>query len=217
MKSRYLMLALVAMLLPNVCSAQMRITEWMYDGSEFVEFTNLGAVAINMTAWSFDDDTRTAGSFDLSAFGTVNPGQSVIVSQQSAVDFNTAWGLSGVSVIGGSTQQLQRADEINLYDNTLALVDRLTYGDQTIAGSPRTNTASGNPTSLAAIGANNAALWVLASNGDAYGSYTSIAPAAGLFANPGVFAVPEPSTVLLATFGCMGLFGIGRCRKTQSE
>ena len=51
--------------------SQMRITEFMYSGAsgEFVEFTNVGHVAINMTGWSFDDATRNPGAHDLSGFG----------------------------------------------------------------------------------------------------------------------------------------------------
>ena len=38
-------------------SGQIYITEWAYsvDGGEFVEFTNVGNSAIDMTGWSYDD------------------------------------------------------------------------------------------------------------------------------------------------------------------
>src|SRR4029453_3210512 len=92
----------------------------------------------------FDDSSRTAGAFNLSSFGTVQPGESVILCQTDAASFKAAWGLgASVKVIGLNDQNLGRADEINLYDNTNALVDRLTYDDQTIAGTIRTQFKSG--------------------------------------------------------------------------
>lgn len=153
----------------------MRITEWMYDGvnKEFVEFTNVGNTAIDMTGWSYDDNSRTAGSFSLSAFGIVQPGESVILAENTEAVFRTAWGLcSGVKVIGGSTQNLSRADEINLYDATNALVDRLTYDDQTITGSIRTQGKSGWVTA-AGLGANDVRLWNLSASPDSENSTTS--------------------------------------------
>jgi predicted extracellular nuclease len=218
MKGKWLVLAVgfSALLLQRECFAQMRITEYEYDGSEFVEFTNIGASSVNMNGWSFDDSSRLSGSTDLSAFGIVVAGQSVIMSEASSTDFATAWGLTGVSIIGGNLQNLGRSDELNLYDNGGALVDRLTYNDQTIAGSPRTNTASGNPKTLAALGANDASQWVLSANGDSYGSHTSVAPAAGLFGNPGVFQVPEPTSFVLAGLGIAGLCLVSKRRNRSA-
>ena len=42
----------------------MRITEFMYSGTngEFVEFTNVGNAALDLSGWSFDDDSRTPGN-----------------------------------------------------------------------------------------------------------------------------------------------------------
>jgi Lamin Tail Domain len=73
----------------------MKISEWMYQGAgdtsrEFIEFTNYGPVAIDMTGWSFDDASNTAGSLFLSSFGVVNPGESVILAEQAAADFRAA-------------------------------------------------------------------------------------------------------------------------------
>lgn len=154
----------------------MRITEWQYTGgdltSEFIEFTNLGGSPINMTGWSYDDDSRVPGTVSLSAFGVVAPGQSVILCEATAAGFIAAWGLSGVTVIGGNGTNLGRNDEINLYDNTNALVDRLTYGDQTILGSIRTNGRSGWPCAQA-VGLNNALGWRLSQVSDSQNSFFS--------------------------------------------
>lgn len=69
------------------------------------------------------------------------------------------------------TQQQSR--EINLYDADGNLVDRLTYGDNTLSGSIRAQNNSGNPESLDVLGTNDALGWVSASAGDEYGSYVA--------------------------------------------
>ena len=68
----------------------MRITEWMYNGDEFIEFTNVGDASIDLKGWSFDDDSRLAGTVSLSAFGLVDVGESVILSEFDAVTFRAA-------------------------------------------------------------------------------------------------------------------------------
>lgn len=188
----------------SAANATVVITEWMYSGgdAEWVEFTNVGAVPVDMTGWSYDDDSRVAGTVDLSAFGTVQPGESVILAENDEATFRAAWSLAPtVKVIGSNTTNLSRNDEINLY-NGLALVDRLTYGDQNFAGSIRTQNASGNPTSLAALNVNDPYQWALSVSGDIYGSYTSTGADIG---NPGIF-VPEPATLGLLVLGCAAMF-----------
>lgn len=187
----------------------MRITEWMYNGDEFIEFTNVGDASVDMTGWSFDDNSRAAGSVSLSAFGLVAVGESVILSEFDAVTFRANWGLApSVDVIGSNTNNLGRADELNLYDGSSALVDRLTYDDATIGG-PRTQNLSAN-IALANLGLNLANLAVASVNGDAYGSYLS-APPAGFPANPGQYLpIPEPTTVTLMGLGLLGLTGASR-------
>lgn len=208
-------MAAACVILGFVTAAQgtMVITEFMYSGysdgtikiSEFVEFTNIGTSPVNMAGWSYDDDSRTPGSVDLSAFGIVQPGESVILAEGLASDFITGWGLSGVKVIGSNSHNLGRADEINLYDASSMLVDRLTYNDQgsgSVAG-PRARYYSANPPSLASLGTNYYADWGLSSVGDVYGSwangYTDVA-------NPGVFTlIPEPATAAFLALGGMAL------------
>ncbi|HZZ29365.1 MAG TPA: lamin tail domain-containing protein [Pirellulales bacterium] len=216
--------ALLAALLLHIGAhslhAQIRITEWMYDAKagtgataegEYVELTNIGSTSIDMTGWSYDDSHEVAGTFSLSAFGTVAGSQSVIIAEQDAAGFRTAWNLSSnVEVIGDlghpTGNNLGRSDEMNIFDNTNTLVDRLTFNDQGTgnAKGPRTQNFSGNPTSLAVLGTNNASQWVLSSAGDGYGSYAS---AAGNIGSPGVFVipVPEPSAALLMLLGGIGL------------
>ncbi|MBP7746390.1 MAG: lamin tail domain-containing protein [Phycisphaerae bacterium] len=179
-----------------VADAQMRITEYMYSGvnGEFIEFTNVGVTPIDMTGWSFDDDSAVPGTVFLTAFGVVDPGESVILTESPAALFIAAWNLGGVDVIGdNSSANLGRNDQINLFDATGTLVDRLTYGDETFPGSIRTQGASGWVCAQA-LGANDAYGWVLATAGDQQGSYASIGGDVG---RPGVFVhyvCPEAPT-----------------------
>lgn len=195
--------SVVLALAASASAGQIRITEYMYSGlaGEFVELTNVGVTPVDMTGWSYDDSDQIPGAQDLSAFGIVDPGESVVFTEADATAFSTGWSLIGVSVIGGVTNNLNRNDEINIYDNTSALVDRLAFGDQTFPGTIRTQNKSGNPLTPAALGADNPALWVLSAAADTYGSYTAVG---GDIGNPGHY-VPEPTTGFLMVVGVAAL------------
>ncbi len=182
-------------------SGQIYITEWAYsvDGGEFVEFTNIGNAAIDMTGWSYDDSNPVPGTLDLSAFGVVQPGESVVITEATEVAFRTNWALApSVKVIGEYTNNLGRADQINLFDASNALVDVLTYDDQTFVGSIRTQGASGNPISAAALGADDVFQWQLSFVGDSFGSYAALTLEVG---NPGSYVVPAPASAALLGLG----------------
>ncbi|MFZ0034042.1 MAG: lamin tail domain-containing protein [Sedimentisphaerales bacterium] len=201
--------------------AGVEITEWMYQGlgtgglGEFVEFTNVGSTAIDLTGWSYSDSHRRVGTnviVDLSSFGTVAADESVIITERTVADFRTVWGLSSwvkvlsIGTTGGAN--LARADEINLYDSTTALVDRLTYGDpgsNPVGTGPRTQGKSCNiPASDYSLTV-APATWVLSSVGDQYGSWQSTA---GEIGSPG--QVPEPATIATLALG-----GVALLRKRQ--
>jgi predicted extracellular nuclease len=153
----------------TAASAQIRITEWMYTPvsgqGEFIELTNIGASPIDMNGWSFDDDSRLPGVLNLSAFGVVAPGESVIITDATASAFRTTWSLpASVKVIGGNTANIGRNDEINIF-NGVTLVDRLTYGDESFVGTIRTSGRSGN-TLPANLGLNTVSAWTISSVGD---------------------------------------------------
>jgi PEP-CTERM motif len=99
-----------------------------------------------------------------------------------------------------SNDNLGNGDEINLYDASGDLVDRLTYGSN-----PRSDGTSAVPTSLSVIGANDIAGWVLSQNGVA-GAYAALG---GDIGSPGYspFAstVPLPATawLLISGFGAL--------------
>ena len=160
-------------------NAQIRITEFAHNmgtSLEFIELTNVGNAAVDMTGWSFDDSSQTPGSEDLSVFGMVT----------DADAFRTAWGLaSSVKVFDGLTNNLGGGDEINIYDAATNLVDRLTYTGS-VTGFSRN-------APLAELGLNNNANWVQSATGDTFNSY---ADAFGNIGNPGQYApVPEPATI----------------------
>jgi predicted extracellular nuclease len=215
--------ACIVLFITSAAQAEMRITEWMYNGAasgsvgEFVEFTNVGSAPIDMAGWSFDDDSRAPGTVSLSAFDTVAPGESVLLTDVSDATFRSSWGLAPtVKIIGNNGTNLGRADEINLFDASSALVDRLTYNDQATPTplGPRTNKVSGNPTLFSDLGTNNAANWVLSSvsPADRYGSYTATT---GDIGNPGVYvdAVPEPATIVVLLTGMLMLGIMARFRR----
>lgn len=173
---------------PAPTGGEIRITEYLYtgEGAEFVEFTNLDITPIDMTGWSFDDDSGVAGSVDLSGFGIVMPGQSVVLTDAAdAATFVTDWNLSGVVVIAGSSEGLGRNDQINLYDSSGVPVDRLTYGDQVFAGTHRANGLSAWGCQ-SAIGADNVYGWPGSEAGDVQNSYFS---ADGDLGSPGAHVV----------------------------
>ncbi len=167
---------------------QIVITEWMYNpvnsAAEFVEVTNIGGAPVDMTNYSFDDDSRAPGTFSLAGLGTLAPGESGLIVESTAAAFRTEWSLAAtVKIADNNTANLGRADEINLFDGT-TLADRLTYGDQTFAGSIRTQGISGIPSNCLAEGANNVGLWQFSAVGDGLGT-TKSATGAGDVGSPG--------------------------------
>lgn len=193
-----------------IAAPVMSITEYMYNGlsagdlGEFVEFTNMSGAPIDMTGWSFDDNTRTPGSQSLSAFGVVQPGESVVFTDDTATNFRTRWGLSAsVKIIGGNTNNIGRSDELNLYSGpnaTTDLVDRLTYNDQVAGpplGGPRTAGTAAGPLSDTVLGTNVHFDWRFLTfpnngNGDPHGVGTiKNTTGVGEIGNPGSY-VPEP-------------------------
>jgi len=202
---------------PVQAATGVKISEWMYSGTggEFIEFSNFGPAPVDFTGWSYDDDSRLPGTFSLTGMGTVAVGEAVVITEDPAATFRAAWSLpSSIKVLGEYTNNIGRADEINIFDASGALVDRLTYGDAVFAGSPRTQNASGRPATLAALGVNDPTLWVLSTAGDVAGSYAS---SVGDIGNPGIAPVPEPETyaMMLAGLAAVG-FALRRRRVDNS-
>ncbi len=185
------------------------ITEWMYNPGggpgEYFEITNIGSSPVDLTGWTQDDSTSDVsggpGVHSLTGFGTLQPGESAVGTEGSNVAaFKTYWNLGpDVKVIAyGSSNNLGRADTINIYDNTNALVDRLTYDDQTL-DHVRTQGVSAN-IPFSQLGLNHANLAATSTAGDIYGSYRG-GGGTGDLGNPGSYPVPEPATCVLLTLG----------------
>jgi predicted extracellular nuclease len=205
-------LAAAAALLPSLANAQIHITEWLYSGSggEFVELTNVGSSAIDLTGWSYDDDSRTPGVFSLSGFGVVAAGETVVFTETDAAAFVADWALVGTKVLGGYTNNLGRNDEINIFDAGGSLVDRLSYGDENFPGTLRTQNTSGRAT-FDALGANDPSKWVFSAIGDIDLSRMS---SNGDVGSPGfsALAVPEPQTYALLLAGLAVVGAVARRR-----
>lgn len=202
--------AIVSLLLltASANAGVIRITEYMYSGAdgEFIEICNVGGTPEDMTGWSYDDSDRVAGAFDLSSLGSLAAGQCGIISEPDAAAFDTNWGLGGlVPIVGLNDQNLGRADEINIYDAGDALIDRLTYGDNSpsFPGSIRTQEKSGW-VSQAGLGANDIYDWTLSAVGDFQNSWAGVG---GSIGSPGQHVVPEPTTLALLVFGLAAVAG----------
>lgn len=153
--------------------AVMRITEFASTASngEFIEFTNIGDAPADLSNWSFDDNSRLPDTQPLGLFGLVQPGESVILTESSASAFRAGWGLcAGVKIIGGLTANLGSGDEINLFDASDVLVDRLTY-----TGAVTNTTRYATPAAVSATAiVNNFAIWGTSAPGDAEASFPSV-------------------------------------------
>ncbi len=189
---------------------------------EFVEFTNTGATPQSMVGWSQDDGTRTPNKINhvLSAVGTLQPGESAIITEASPDNFRTYWWGSvaaapaGLKIVGPYTNDnlSSSGDELNLYDNTSTLVDRLTYNASATppSGGGNANGVTRNAPASYVINSNRNIDWLNSSVGDAYGSFTA-AGNASLIGNPGTYAVPEPASLGLIAIG--GVVFAGRRRR----
>jgi hypothetical protein len=182
----------------------MQITEYLYSGNhgEFVELTNRGTTPIDLTGWTLKDDQVSLEGFSLTPAGVLQPGESVVITETVEAAFRTAWNLPAnakiigqLGAVGVGGQNYGRSDQINLYDSGGALVDRLSYGDQTFPGTIRAQNISGQAP-CAALGQNTIASWVLSSVGDVYGSVQSNATPTNLrdIGSPGVFVAGNCAT-----------------------
>lgn len=229
MKGTFFAMAIVVAAGSVASAAPIAITEWMYSAGsgtnpspgEYFEITNISTSPVSMTGWTEDDSTSDPpaggpGSHSLSAFGTLQPGESAVgIEGTDVAGFKSYWGLSASAkvIAYGSSNNLGRADSINIYDNTNARVDRLQYDDQSIGG-PRTNGTSAN-IPFSQLGLNHANLAVSSSVGDIYGSHRGGVGGAGSdLGNPGFYSVPEPASILLGLVGALAVFGTGARRRS---
>jgi hypothetical protein len=168
--------------------AAIRITEFAYGGKaagaaggdgEYVELTNVGDASQDLTGWTYDNSAASPGTgLSLSGLGTVAPGESVIVSDLSDVEFRTEWGLkTSVKVLSnGKTHTLNSGpNAIHVYDNGGAEVDSVSYpnGFETAKGQSAWVDA-------AHVGAKaDTTGWTISSADDGEGSWTSVGGGVG--------------------------------------
>jgi hypothetical protein len=206
-----LLLAAAIMSASVAASAEVRITEFMYKGAddgnrEFFELTNLGASAVNISSWSYNDNNSNDPLNFGASFGLLAAHESIILTEMSASAFRTYWSLPNsvrIFSIGGSSN-MGSSDTLNIYtssaQNAGTLIESVSYSGTT-AGVSRNRP-------LAAIGAVANAQFVNSSVGDVFGSHLAAGQSSQDLANPGSFLppIPEPKTwaLMIAGFGLVG-------------
>ncbi|EIP96925.1 PEP-CTERM putative exosortase interaction domain-containing protein [Opitutaceae bacterium TAV1] len=231
MKASVLIRALAcAPLVAVAVHAQVYITEFFYQGfggttgneHEFVELTNVGTTAVDVTGWYYRDSTNSpATPFSLSGFGSIAPGESVIITDISEADFRTVWPdlAPDVRILGGSNPGLGRDDAIRIFDSNDVIVDQLSYGDQDYPGTERFRQITAI-TTRDNLGQNSIVGWYFSNTQEGLTNITSIN---GDIGNPGyvnfeLAAVPEPATyaALLALAVLAGV-ALHRGRRTVQQ
>ncbi len=199
----------------------LRITEFMSEGQglvgpgtganrqrEFFELTNVGSAALDISSYSYNDNNVNDPHNFGASFGVVASGESIILTQMTADNFRSYWGLSSfVRIFSyGQASNLGNNDTINIYNSatqsSATLVDSLMF-TETARGS---GISRNRPVNIGTGQAIND-LWVDSAVGDSYGSILApnpIFPVGAAYvdlANPGAYPVPEPATMLVLGFG----------------
>jgi hypothetical protein len=181
------------------------------NNGDWFELTNTGGSAVDITGWSWDDNTNTAGSANFGGLTSIAAGQSVIFTEETVgaeASWISAWGLSGVTVVNlGSSvfQGLGALDSVNIYDASNALVSSVTLTAATAGFSFEWDT-SGQSLGLSVVGENGAFRAV--SNGQTTGLGAGVD-----VGSPGFAAVPEPAT--FAVFAGAAALGIALSRRRK--
>lgn len=202
MKPLYLTLAAIAAATVSA-SAQVRITEFSYKGlfGEFIELANTGSTTVDLTGWSYDDNSDVAGTVTLPSVSLAQ-NQTIIITEVSDAVFRQAWyedseedvPLGLIDILENNTTNLGRSDQINIYNSSNVRQDRLTYNDQgtgTVDG-PRTEDISAKPGPTTSFGTDNFSTWILSGTGEGGtpngNAWKAGAPGAtGPIGSPGVY------------------------------
>ncbi len=196
--------------------AQLVVTEVMSssahgggtNNADWFELTNSGAIAFDLTGYSWDDDSNTPGSANFGSVTSIAAGQSVIFTGETVgteADWISDWGISGVTVVNLGNTVFQNfgsaGDQVNIYNASNSPVLTQSFGSATGGFSfewDQTNTSLG----LSVIGEN--------------GAFQSVSDGAGGpgvdVGSPGLAAVPEPSTYVLIGIGIAAML-VGMRRK----
>lgn len=166
----------------------LKITEFTYKYTtgaehEYVELTNVGASSLDLTGWVLTDShhaTTGADSTSLSAITGIAAGESVVISDQTPVDFRTEWGLASTVQVVQEQNGLGfgSGDSIELYDAQGNLADHVDY---TGVSANKSYTVP-----KAWLGTNVFSRWVQYTAGDVTsGAATSPAGFAAVMGSPG--------------------------------
>lgn len=171
---------------------------------DWFELTNNGSTPVDISGWRMDDNSNLfANSVPLSEVTLINPGQSVVFIEGSAVagenatianNFIAAWfggsappGFQSGFYIGSGIGLSSAGDAVNIFDAGGTAIANASFGAATVAITFDNATGTnGVITTLSAVGVN--------------GAFASVA--GGEVGSPG--AVPEPSIA-----GFLGLIGLG--------
>lgn len=189
MKARLTLIA-AALLAPQFASAQVRITELMYEGRglptyeyrangtvndkiiddkrEFFEITNLGGDAVDLAGWYYNDDNANDPVAFGSQIGVLGAGESLVLTEMSAEEFRFTWGLADtvkVFSIGGSSN-MGKGDTLNIYAADGSVIDSVSYST---AATPAFGTSYNRPFP-GTLASANADDWLRSAIGDLYGS-----------------------------------------------
>jgi len=203
-----------AIVITEVMSSSAHSGSGNTSNGDWFELTNTGGSAVNITGWSWDDNSFTPGSATFGGITSIAAGQSIIFTEETLgaeAAWISDWGLSGVTVVnlGGTVFQGLGApgDSVRIYDNLNATVASVTFGASTAGFSFAWDT-NGNSLGLSAISQNGA--FQAAFDGKTSGEGPGID-----IGSPGFAAIPEPSTyAALAGFAMLGI-ALNRRRRTN--
>jgi hypothetical protein len=204
--------ALAALLLAASLTsrADLVITEVMSSSShtasaangDWWELYNSGNSSIDLTGYSWDDNTATPGSADFNHI-TIGAGQAIIICQENTgaeQAWKDLWGASDVTVINLGNTVFQNfgsgGDEIHPFAPSSVQIASVSFGTATTGFSFEWDSA-GNYQGIAVLGENGAFQATVAAGGGPD------------IASPG-YVTPVPESGALALLACGGLVFLGR-------
>lgn len=202
------MLACTALLslLVHAAPANLIITEIMANttngggalNGDWFEIYNNGTETINMTGYSWDDDSAVAGTTSFGALTSLAPGAVALVVDESSVniaDWTASWMYASSATVidssqlsGGFVGLSASGDTLNIFDSANQLVTSVTFGTS-VKGSSFAWDATG-----ASLGASEVGTALAYAQG---GGGLDISSA-------GLVAVPEPATFSLFALALFG-------------
>ncbi|MFZ9936724.1 MAG: choice-of-anchor I family protein [Luteolibacter sp.] len=118
----------------HIFSTQLLVTELLSNQAsggtnDFWELTNIGDQAVDLSGWSWDDDSFTPGTVTIPASTTIAAGESVILTAMDASAFRTWWGLAPtVQVLSDiNAPGFGQNDTVALFDASNNEITRFSY------------------------------------------------------------------------------------------